>query len=177
MAQMLGQTNTTEQPGTVSVAETLTIRLAGIDRMKDEEVFGVVAKIVDAAKDAGLTMGGGPMSMMEMQFRGEAKAELAKFRATKIEQARAAAMQHAMKSAREKADELAALSNGRIVRVVTVREGAAPAAAAGGAGMSTFYAMMMGGDSSDRSELDASSDLKPITTSVALEVQFAVVSK
>jgi uncharacterized protein YggE len=174
MAQMFGGNANAEQPGMVTVSETLTIKLSGIDGMKREDVFGVAAKIVDAAKDAGLALGGAPQSMIELQLRGEAKSELMRFRATRYEETRTAAVKNAMKSAYKRAEEMAAQWDAKVLRVVSVREGVAPSSSSQ-SGVWSVYAMMLGSEGGDRAESDAavSAELKPIPISVVLEVQFA----
>ncbi len=122
MVQMFGGNQNAGTPGHVTVTENLVIRLSSIDRMKEGEPAKAVTTMIDAAKDAGLTLGGGPGGM---------QSELVRFRSTKLEDARAAAVQSAMQSARRKADALAALSKAKIVRIVSSREIApAPAASA-----------------------------------------------
>jgi uncharacterized protein YggE len=174
--QMMGQGNA-NQPTTVTVAEILTIRLAGIDRQKEQDVIAKVVKIVDATKDAGMTMGSGkPTSMVAIQLGSDGKAKLAMFRSTKAEEARAAATRDAMKAARQKAETLAALSNLTLGRVVSAREASLATPANNAAAGISMWTSMMGVDSEEHADGESagSPDLKPIVVTVSLEAQFAL---
>lgn len=168
MAQMFGGNQNAGTPGHVTVTENLLIRLASIDRMKEGEPAKAVTTIIDAAKDAGLTLGGGA---------GGLQAELVRFRSTKLEDARAAAVQSAMQSARRKAEALAVLSNSKIVRIISSREVAPSPSANSTNPMSNWFMMMamaeMGASGSGETDESASAELKPIPISVTIEVQFA----
>jgi uncharacterized protein YggE len=169
MAQMFGGNQNAGTPGHITVTENVVIRLSSIDRMKEGEPAKVVTTVIDAAKDAGLTFDGGNSNGMQ--------SELVRFRSTKLEDARDAAVQSAMQSARRKADTLAALSKAKVVRIVSSRELAPVQAAGSGSGTSNWYMSMImaqlgasGGGDSDES---ASNEFKPIPVNVTIEVQFA----
>ena len=103
MMQMFGNNQGATPPGQVTVTETLTLRLSQIDQMKPGESAEVVSKILDAAKDAGMNLGGSS---------GGLQSDLVRFRSTKLDHARTAASQHAMEFAPRKA-----LCPGRRARV------------------------------------------------------------
>jgi uncharacterized protein YggE len=166
MVQILGANQNAGTPGHITVTENLVLRLSAIDRMKEGEPAKAVSSMIDAAKDAGLTLG----SSAGMQ------SELVRFRSTKLEDARTAAVQNAMQSARRKADSLAALSKAKIVRIASSREVTAPPVPTSVTNPLSSWMAMMGmaesGLSADADEA-ASTVLKPIPVNVTIEVQFA----
>jgi uncharacterized protein YggE len=166
MAMVFGGNQNAATPGHVTLTEKLVLRLSSIDRLKEGEPAKAVATVIDAAKDAGLTIGGAGM-----------QADLVRFRSTKLEEARQTAVENAMQSARRKAETLANLSKAHISRIVSSREISVPAAANNNAAMSNVFVTMAlaemgmagGGDSDEAS----SAEFKPIPVSVTIEVQFA----
>jgi uncharacterized protein YggE len=137
--------------------------------MKEGEPAKAVSTMIDAAKDAGLTLGGTGGTGLQ--------SELVRFRSTKLDDARAAAVQSAMQSARRKAEALAALSKAKIVRIISSREvSPTPAANNSNPGSNWFMMIAMaeaglpGGGDPDET---ASAELKPIPVNVTIEVQFA----
>jgi uncharacterized protein YggE len=166
MAQLLGGNQNAGTPGHITVTEHLFVRLSAIDRMKEGESAKAVTSMIDTIKDAGLTLGGGGM-----------QSELVRFRSTKLEDARTAAVQNAMQSARRKAEALAALSKAKIVRIVSSREVTAPPTPASVINPLSNWMTMMGmaeaGASTSEPDESASNELKPIPVNVTIEVQFA----
>ena len=166
MVQILGANQNAGTPGHITVTENLVLRLSAIDRMKEGEPAKAVSSMIDTAKDAGLTLGAA----------GGMQSELVRFRSTKLEDARTAAVENAMQSARRKADALAALSKAKIVRIASSREVTAPPAPASVSNPLSGWMAMMGmsetGLSADADEA-ASNVLKPIPVNVTIEVQFA----
>lgn len=166
MVQILGANQNAGTPGHITVTENLVLRLSAIDRMKEGEPAKAVSSMIDAAKDAGLTLGSA----------GGMQSELVRFRSTKLEDARTAAVQNAMQSARRKADALAALSKAKIVRIASSREVTAPPVPASVTNPLSSWMAMMGmaesGLSADADEA-VSNVLKPIPVNVTIEVQFA----
>lgn len=165
MAMMFGGNQNAATPGHVTVTEKLVLRLSSIDRLKDGESAKAVTTLIDAAKDAGLTIGGSGM-----------QSDLVRFRSTKLDEARQAAVQNAMQSARHKAETLANLSKARLTRILTSREIALPVAASSNPAMqNAFVSMMlaeMGMSSSGDSDEASSAEYKPIPVSITVEVQF-----
>ncbi len=166
MVQILGANQNAGTPGHITVTENLVLRLSAIDRMKEGEPAKAVSSMIDTAKDAGLTLG----------TPGGMQSELVRFRSTKLEDARTAAIQNAMQSARRKADALATLSKAKIVRIASSREVTAPPVPASVSNPLSSWMAMMGmaesGLSADADEA-ASNVLKPIPVNVTIEVQFA----
>jgi uncharacterized protein len=170
MAMMFGNNNANPTAGQTSATENLVIRLSALDRMKPDEISGVVTKILDTAKDAGLTLGSGQSNAMQ--------SELVRYRSTKIEEARAAAVQSAMQAARHRADALAAAAQAKVVRVISAREILAPSTSNNASNMPNWMLMAMmaemGSSSGGEADEFSSSELKPLPVSVTIEAQFAI---
>jgi uncharacterized protein YggE len=165
MAMVFGGNQNAGTPGHVTVTEKLVLRLSSIDRLKEGEPAKAVTTVIDAAKDAGLTIGGSGL-----------QSELVRFRSTKLEETRKAAVESAMQSARRKAETLANLSKAHITRILASREVALPAAANNNAGAQNMFmsialaemGMSGGGDPDETS----SAEFKPIPVNATIEVQF-----
>lgn len=99
-----GNANVNPEASVMNVMESLVIRLPALDRMKDDEVIDAVIKIVDAAKDAGLSLTG------------------VQFRSSKLAATKTVAVQAAMQAARQKAELLAAAANVRLGPVLAVQQ-------------------------------------------------------
>jgi len=165
MAMMFGGNQNAATPGHVTVTEKLVLRLSSIDRLKEGEPAKAVTTMIDAAKDAGLTLGGSGM-----------QSDLVRFRSTKLEEARQSAVENAMHSARRKAETLANLSKAHITRILSSREVTFAAAANNNAATQNMFVSMAmaemgmpgGGDADETS----SAEFKPIPVNVTVEVQF-----
>jgi uncharacterized protein YggE len=165
MAMVFGGNQNPGTPGHVTVTEKLVLRLSSLDRLKEGEPAKAVTTMIDAAKDAGLTLGGSGL-----------QSDLARFRSSKLEDARQAAVENAVRSARRKAETLAKLSNSVITRILSSREVSIAAPVSSAATQNAFATMIMaemgmsGGGDSDES---SSAEFKPIPVSVTVEVVFA----
>jgi uncharacterized protein YggE len=93
-----------QQPTGINCTEPLVVRLPAIDRMKDDEVINAVVKILDACKDAGMTV------------------SCVQFKSTRLEPSKAAAIRAAVDAARQKADLLANLAHARVGPVVSIQD-------------------------------------------------------
>jgi uncharacterized protein YggE len=96
--------NANQDAAKMNVAESIVLRVQSIDQLQDDQVIDAVVRVVDAAKDAGLTV------------------SAVLFKSTHLETAKAAAVRAAVQAARQKADLLASLSNARVGPVVAIRE-------------------------------------------------------
>ncbi len=165
MAMMMGNNQNAGTPGHVTVTEKLVLRLSSIDRLKEGEPAKAVTTVIDAAKDAGLTIGGSGL-----------QSELVRFRSTKLEDTRRAAVESAMQTARRKAETLAALSKAHLTRILTSREVSLPVAASNNAGAQNMFVQMafaeMGMSGGGDPDESSSGEFKPIPVSVTIEVQF-----
>jgi uncharacterized protein YggE len=173
VAMMQGQEEDAGAVPKVSVEESITVRIAGIDTMPAEKVVATLTQIVDAAKDAGVVLGPGPLSMMQVQFTGGRPSSLATFRLSKGDELRAKAYDAALKQARAKAEGLAKLSGVKLGEIVAIREmPATPDADDGQSGMAAYLAIF--GAQVTKAAVDSSTQFKPIPVSVRLNVQFAI---
>ena len=167
MAMVFGGNQNAGTPGHVTLTEKLVLRLSSIDRLKEGEPAKAVAALIDAAKDAGLTIGGSGL-----------QSDLVRFRSTKLEEARrtGCGKRDAVGTPQSR-NTGESVEGARISRIVSSREVSVPSAASNNAAMSNVFVTMAmaemgmagGGDSDEAS----SAELKPIPVSVTIEVQFA----
>jgi uncharacterized protein YggE len=154
----------------VQVTEPLRIVIKDVDRMKDDEVMTAVLKVVDAGRDAGLTIGSaGPQNYYQMQMmmqRGDTSGGgMASFKITDPAALREKAYEKAIASARDKAQRLAALAGVKLGPVTSVQDG--PAAVQ--PGQVVYQGMPQAPDAEVTSPVAGD-----ITMSVRLTVQFAI---
>jgi uncharacterized protein YggE len=173
-ALQAGQANQPKAADKVAFQERLTVTLAGIDTMNADDLLHAITRIVDAIKDAGVPIGTGPKSLMEMQLGGGKSAALATFRLSNPEVPRQQAYESALKQARATAERLAKLAGVELGEIVSIRETAAAAkdGEPGGGGMAALLGLM-GGASGDRTEY-TSAEFQNIPVTVRLSVQFAI---
>ena len=67
-ALQAGRANQPKVADKVAVQERLTVSLSGINTMDADKLLESVIRIIDVIKDAGLVIGPGPQSMIEMQL-------------------------------------------------------------------------------------------------------------
>jgi uncharacterized protein YggE len=88
--------------------------------------MGMVLRVIDAGKDAGLVIGAGaPQNSYQMQImmqRGESGMGMATFKVTDPAKVREEAYAKAIQGARAKAERLAALSGVKLGRVLSVQD-------------------------------------------------------
>jgi uncharacterized protein len=163
---MRGQMPTTSKQR-VQVTEPLRLVIKDVDKMKDEDLMGLVLKVIDAGRDAGLTMGSAPQNYYQMQImmqRGDnAGAGMATFKIADPAVLRDQAYAKAIENARAKAQRLAQLAGIKLGPVKSVQEGNV-------AQNQVIYAGMP-----QPSEAELTSGVAgDITMNVRLTVQFAV---
>jgi uncharacterized protein YggE len=165
---MRGQMPTTSKQR-VQVTEPLRLIVRDVDKMKDEELMGVVLKVIDAGRDAGLTVGPAqPQNYYQMQImmqRGDNSGQgMASFKIDDPAALREQAYAKAIDNARDKAQRLAALAGVKLGRVTSVQDGPIPQAG------QVIYAGMP-----QQSEAELTSPVAgDITLNVRLTVQFAI---
>ena len=174
MAMMMGQAGNTNLKPKTEFSEQLSLRLAGIDELSSEDLLESLVQILDAVKDAGLTIGESrnPMaSLVQMQMGGGGTRSMVTFKLGDASAARKQAYGLAMKSAREKAAHLAELSGRKLGGVRSVSE-TTSAAQSGGpqAAVQAFYEQMFAGGA-DAGSGD-SSELAEIPVTVTLTIVF-----
>ncbi|HEX4072946.1 MAG TPA: SIMPL domain-containing protein [Planctomycetaceae bacterium] len=102
--------------------ETLTFTVSGIDHLSDEQVQDLVSKVLDAAKDAGLTLGH-PTDQNSYFYNADSyKPQIDFFRLSDAEAVRQKALDLAAKDAREKAEQMARRLKLTIGKVAEVRD-------------------------------------------------------
>jgi uncharacterized protein YggE len=168
MMMMRGQMPTTSKQR-VQVTEPLRLVIKGVDKMKDEDLMGVVLKVIDAGRDAGLTVGPGAPNYYQMQMmmqRGDnSGAGMASFKIAEPAALREQAYAKAIENARAKAQSLAQLAGVKLGRVTSVQEGGTPPQAG-----VVYYAGMPQVQEGELSSQVAGD----ITMNVRLTVQFAI---
>jgi uncharacterized protein YggE len=103
--------------------ETLTFTVSGIDHLSDEQVQDLVSKVLDAAKDAGLTLGR-PTDQSPYYYNADSyKPQIVFFRLSDPEAVRQKALDLAANDAREKAEQMARRLKLTIGKAVEVRDG------------------------------------------------------
>ncbi len=169
------QANQPQVGAKVGVQEQLTITLSGVDTMSADNLLQAVTRVVDVAKDAGVTIGPGPKSMIEVQFSGGKPGSLATFKLSQTDTLRQQAYEAALKQARAKAERLAELAGLELGDIVSIRETVPSAKDDNGGGFAAYIAMFSGMSSSHPEY--TSTELKNIPVAVSLTVQFDVVKK
>lgn len=159
---------TADTASKLNVGESLTIALAGVEKMKPEEVLDMTMKLVDTAKDAGLTVGPRPMTYYEMQmsYSQQIPSAVVNFRLKDFETHRTAAYAKAMEDARANAELLAKLAG---VKLGTIRS------ISDKGNQQEFVT----NDSNTvrRTPVYSSTSFKPIPVVVNLNVEFAIEAK
>lgn len=175
MQQMMnGMPNNNAGKFKLALAETMTIRLNGIDKLKQEELLDALVKIIETGIDSGLTIGGSP-TMAQIQ-RGNTGGGLVTFKLANIADLKKKALALAMKDAREQAEELAELGGVKLGPVISMSQTPiAEKSNNNSTSMNYYYTMMMGMMGGSTTSDDFSSAvLKEIPISVKLQVTFAI---
>ena len=159
----------------LNVAEPITIRIDGIDKLTDEQIIETLVKILDAGRDAGITLGGKGGTPQYNPFTGgfnNSSSTLARFRLSDVEGARQKAFEDAMKNASRQGERLAKLANLKLGKVQAIHESSAPATNVQQRQYNPY--MMMPSDSEEEAELFTSSSLQEITVSATIDVEFGL---
>lgn len=157
----------------LNVSEPLSIRIDGIDKLTNEEIMETLVKILDAGKDAGITLGAKAGQPAYNPYTGgynTSGSALARFRLSDVEGARQKAFEDAMKNASRQGERLAKLAGLKLGKVRSINESSAPAAQAQ---QFNPYAFMTQ-DADKEAELFTSSSLQEITVSAVIDVEFDV---
>ncbi len=157
----------------LNVSEPLSIRIDGIDKLTNEEIMETLVKILDAGKDAGITLGAKAGQPAYNPYTGgynTSGTALARFRLSDVEGARQKAFEDAMKNASRQGERLAKLAGLKLGKVRSINESSAPASQAQ---QFNPYAFMTQ-DADKEAELFTSSSLQEITVSAVIDVEFEV---
>jgi uncharacterized protein YggE len=106
----------------VAIAKSLRLTVKGIDKLSDDQVIAIVAKLLDGVKDAGLIGRVDPNNSDGQQGAGT----MITFIADDLSAARKQATAQAFRSAKEKAQEIAELAGGRLGAATGVQEEISP---------------------------------------------------
>ena len=171
-AMMRGMAATANRP--LNVSEPLSIRIDGIDKLTNEEIMETLVKILDAGKDAGITLGAKAGQPAYNPYTGgynTAGSALARFRLSDVEGSRQKAFEDAMKNATRQGDRLAKLAGLKLGKVRSINESTA---ATPQTQQFNPYLAFMTQDADKEAELFTSSSLQEITVSAVIDVEFEV---
>lgn len=187
IAMMQGNPNPNLKPN-YQFREQLRLTVKGIDKLDSAQVAELLAKVVDASRDAGLTIGPqGPSNIMEAQMmqRGAGSSSIATFRLPDATAAKAQAYETAVKDAKARAQKLADATGVKLGAVTSVQEIPAGQAAASDneddsnkAMLFAMYgwqaALMQNNDKRSASAETTSDTYEEVAVPVTLVVQFTV---
>jgi uncharacterized protein YggE len=172
-AMMRGMAATASANRPLNVAEPLSIRIDGIDKMTQDQIIETLVKILDAGKDAGVTLGAKDTpgyNPYTGQYNTGGSA-LARFRLSDVEGARQKAFEDAMTNAQKQADKLAKLAGLKLGKVRAINESQANQNTRQQVNVVYAYAPP---NQEQEAELFTSSSLQDITVSAVIEVDFDV---
>ena len=160
----------------VQVTEQLRLVLKDADKLNNDALMDTVLKVLDAGRDAGLTIGppalSGYAQMIQMQMGGGQGQSLVAFKIADPGAIREEAYRQAMADAKAKAEHLASLAGVKLGRILSVQEGAAPKGQDNNNYLAMIMAMSGMGSSNDQDPM--STNLSEIPLKVALTVQFEI---
>jgi NADH dehydrogenase/NADH:ubiquinone oxidoreductase subunit G len=141
--------------------------LEGVEKLSTEELLGTLVRIVDAGKDAGVVIGPNQEynPYVYNPRQGQASS-LAKFKMKDIKDLRQSAYESAIKDAREQAERLAKLSNVKLGRVTSVREGSPT--------QQSMQVMYYYGAPTQEEDKFTTTKLEDISVRIVLQVDFAI---
>ncbi|HEX5443892.1 MAG TPA: SIMPL domain-containing protein [Pirellulales bacterium] len=158
------------------ISRSLRLVLPKIDQLSEAEVMGAIGRMLDAAKDAGASIGpessaGGILAMMR---QGQADSPVVTFVVQNPQSAREQAYREAFDDAKSRATRLAALAGAKLGRVLSMDElGPAPANEKGL--QETMLAEIYGVGNIQAAEARlVSHTLEDIPVRVSLRVRFAL---
>lgn len=172
-AMMRGMAASASANRPLNVSEPLSIRIDGIDKLTNDEIIETLVKILDAGKDAGITLGAKPGQPAYNPYTGSyntAGSALARFRLSDVEGSRQKAFEDAMKNATRQGERLAKLAGLKLGKVRSINESTATSPQTQ---QFNPYAFMTQ-DSDKEAELFTSSSLQDITVSAVIDVEFEV---
>ena len=173
-AMQRGMAATASANRPLNVSEPLSIRIDGIDKLTNEEIMETLVKILDAGKDAGITLGAKAGQPAYNPYTGgynTSGSALARFRLSDVEGSRQKAFEDAMKNATRQGERLAKLAGLKLGKVRSINESAASTQQTQ---QFNPYLAYMTQDSDKEAELFTSSSLQDITVSAVIDVEFEV---
>lgn len=174
MLAMQGQT--AEVKGETDISKSLTLSVTGIDKLSEEDLTKLVAKLLDAVRDTGATIEGesaGGNIVAMMNGMGGANS-IVTFIADDSSAARRKATEDAFGKAREKAQELAKLSGAKLGPVLALEESTVSGEKGKSAQEQLITTMYGIGDSSGSDSRLTSQAFKDLSVRIKLHVRFAL---
>jgi uncharacterized protein YggE len=147
--------------------ETLNFTVSGIDRLTDDQVQELATKVLDTAKDAGLTLGPSNDQSPYYYNANSYKPQIASFHLSHAEAARQKALDLAAQDAREKAAQMAHRLKLKIGNAVEVRDGSSRQ-------MGNRQVIVVGNNDSASGE--SSSSLHGISVDAILLVEYEILN-
>jgi uncharacterized protein YggE len=161
----------------VNISKSLRLAVTGVDKLSEEQLIALVAKLLDTAKDAGVSPGGNSTNSLLMRMNGMAgPTTMVTFIADDTTAARKKATADAFHQAHEKAQKLAELAGVTLGPVISMED--IGASAEKGMSMQERMVQMIygGGDTASDDSRLTSSLLIEMPVRVGLRVRFALQS-
>jgi uncharacterized protein len=107
----------------VNISKSLRLSVAGIDKLSEEDLVSLVAKLLDTAKDAGVSVGNESNNSLLSRINGmSTPVAMVTFVADDPSTARQAASEKAFAQAKQKAQRLAELAGAQLGPVLSMEE-------------------------------------------------------
>ncbi|HJT33968.1 MAG TPA: SIMPL domain-containing protein [Pirellulales bacterium] len=167
------------QPATkthTGISRSLRLVLPKIDQQSETQVMSAIGKMLDAAKDAGASVGGGSSAggIMAMMQQGQSDSPVVTFVVQNPQAAREQAYRQAFDDASRRAARLASLAGANLGRVLAIDESAPPPADEKGL-QEIMLAEVYGiGKTKSAEGRLTSNTLEDIPVRVSLRVRFAL---
>lgn len=162
----------------VNITKSLRLSVTGIDKVSEEELVGLVAKLLDAAKDAGVSVGSDANSSLVARMNGMSMpSEMVTFVADDPSAARKQASEDAFRQAKEKAQRLAAMAGSGLGGVLSMEENAGPAGNEESLQAKMIELIYGNGQKGSEDSRLVSSTLVEMPVRVNLKVRFALEGK
>lgn len=175
-ARMRGMATAPSLNRPLNLAEPLSIRIEGIDKLTNDQVLETLVKIVDAGKDAGIAIGGPDGQPAYNPYTGSYQSNgtsVVRFRLSDVEGARQQAFDEAMKNARRQGERLAKLAGLKLGKVRSINETTSAPVNSNSNQINPFLAMM--NVSADKeAELFSTGSLQDIPVTASIDVEFDV---
>ena len=161
----------------VSISKTLRLEVTGIDKMSEEELAQLVAKLLDTAKDAGVVAGPDSNSAMMMRMGVSVPNTVVTYVADDAAAVRTKAGEDAFRQAKERAQRLADLAGARLGPVLSMEETSATSGHEQSMQEKVIQMIYGGGGSTPDDPQLTSSTLMEMPVRVGLKVRFALEPK
>ncbi|HEY2759386.1 MAG TPA: SIMPL domain-containing protein, partial [Pirellulales bacterium] len=161
----------------VNISKTLRLEVTGIDKMSEEDLAGLVAKLLDTAKDAGVVAGPDTNGALMMRMGVSTPSTVVTYVADDPAAARKKASEDAFRQAKERAQRLADLAGARLGPVLSMEETGVTAGHEQSMQEKVIQMVYGGGNSAPDDSRLTSSTLMDMPVRVGLKVRFALEPK